>query len=166
MKHAKPLLQKNGTDLTQLIREEVKAQLRRYVMAASREEYINRLTDVLIPALKHHYRVSLAVLNSRTDQVEKWQQQLSGFLDQFADRLQGSIKAKGLDRRKALVQAVKELMEQDASRRRGETALFQRCYKLKMVKPLPDNAHDEFLARVWEMVDIYFPPPRHSTSGD
>jgi hypothetical protein len=57
--------------LARLIHDEVQAQMKRYAMARSREEFINRLTEVLGPALSYYYRRTLAVLNGRTDQVEK-----------------------------------------------------------------------------------------------
>jgi hypothetical protein len=140
-------------ELTQLIREEVKAQMKRYAMAKTRDDFINSLVDVLSPALVHHYRATVALLNNRTDQVEKWQRQEDGFLDQFADRLIKTTKAKGLDRRKAVEQSLKELMERDDARKRYEVLNFQKSYKLKTLTPLPDNAHVEFLARVREIVD-------------
>ncbi len=143
--------------LTRLIREEVKTQMKRYAMAKNREDFINRLVEVLIPALKHHYRAALGILNDRTDQVEKWQQQEDGFLDQFSDRIQEATKAKGLDRRKAVEQALKELMEHDQARVRAETAAFQRTYKLKTLSPLPEQAREDFHARIWEIVNMYFP---------
>jgi hypothetical protein len=145
------------TGLARLIREEVKAQMKRYAMARKRDDFINRLVEVLIPALRHHYRVTLGMLNKRLDQVEKWQQQEEGFLDQFADRLQETTKAKGLDRRKAAEQALKELMENDAGGRRYEAVTFQKSHKLKTLTPLPENAHEDFLVRVREIVDTIFP---------
>lgn len=143
--------------LTRLIQEEVKVQLKRYAMARSREDFINRLVEVLIPALGHHYRVILGTLNNRVDQVEKWQQHQEDFLDQFTDRLQEATKARRLDRRKAVGQASRELMEHDEARRRVETVKFQRAYKLKTLLPLPENAHEDFLARVRELVNTVFP---------
>jgi hypothetical protein len=144
--------------LTQLVREEVKAQMKRYAMAKRREDFINHLVDVLSPALSHHYRVTLGTLNHRTDQVEKWQRQEEGFLDQFADHLVKPTKAKGLDVRKAVRQACKELLQKDDARRRGEITKFQKTYGLKAMKPLPESAHEDFLARVREIVDTLFPP--------
>ena len=143
--------------LTQLIRQEVKAKIKRHAMAKKREDFINRLVDVLIPALRHHYRVALGVRNHRTDQVEKWQEQEDHFFDQFADRIQEITKAKGLDRRKAVDRALKELMEQDAPRVRFETATFQKTYKLKSLEPLSEQVRETFLDRVWEIVDLFYP---------
>src|SRR5438477_13130798 len=97
--------------LARLIQEEVQAQMKRYAMARTREEFINRLTEVLGPALSHFYRYTLATLNHRTDQVEKWQQQEEGFLQQFSERLLEPTKAKKLDRKKAVEQSLKELMQ-------------------------------------------------------
>ena len=93
--------------LTRLIREEVKAQMKRYAMARTRDDFINSLVDVLSPALSHHYRATLGILNGRTDQVKKWQRQQEGFLEQFMERLIKPVKAKGLDRKKAVEQALK-----------------------------------------------------------
>jgi hypothetical protein len=152
-----PMEKQLTTGLARLIREEVKAQMKRYAMARTRDDFINKLVDVLIPGLKHHYRAVLGTLNSRTDQVEKWRQQEEGFLDQFADRLRETTKAKGLDRRKAVEQALKELMENDAPGRRYECLTFQKSYKLKTFTPLPENAHEAFLLRVREIVDTFFP---------
>src|SRR4051794_23840917 len=97
--------------LKQLIREEVKAQMKRSAMARARDEFINSLVDVLSPALSHHYRANLGAVNNRPDQVEKWQAQEAGFLEQFVEQVVKPTKAKGLDRKKALEQALKELME-------------------------------------------------------
>ncbi|MFN4260617.1 MAG: hypothetical protein ACK4RK_15080 [Gemmataceae bacterium] len=141
------------SELTRLIREEVKAQMKRYAMARTRDDFINSLLGVLGPALSHHYRATLGTLNQRTDQVEKWQRQEEGFLEQFADRLIEPTKAKGLDRRQAVEQAVKELLQTDVLRRRKESNTFQKSYKLKKLIPLPENAHEEFLSHVWELVD-------------
>ena len=147
-------MEKQSTvQLARMIREEVKVQMKRYVMSRRRDKFINKLVDVLIPAVKHHYRAVLGTLNNRTDQVEKWRQQEDGFLDQFADRLLQNTKAKGLDRRKAVEKALKELMENDLSGRRYETATFQKSYKLKTLTPLPENAHEDFLSRVRDIVD-------------
>ena len=143
--------------LTQLIREEVKAQMKRYAMARTREDFINQLVDVLSPALSHYYRATLGSLNHRTDQVEKWQHQEEEFLDQFADRLIKPTKAKGLDRKKAAAQAVKEMLEHDEARRRIESLRFQKAYKLKALTPLPEDAHERFLVRVREIVNAIFP---------
>jgi len=151
-------MQKQSTSgLTRLIREEVKAQMKRYAMARTRDDFINNLVEVLIPGLAHHYRATLGMLNKRTDQVEKWQRQEDRFLDRFAQRLREKTKAKGLDRRKAAEQALKELMENDAAGRRYEAVTFQKSYKLKTVVPLPENTHDEFLARVREIVEMMLP---------
>jgi hypothetical protein len=148
---------RNAGILSHLIRDEVKAQMKRYAMAQKRENFVNRLVEVLIPALKHHYRAALGILNDRTDQVEKWRRHEDAYLDQFDDRLQEATKARGLDRRKAVAQALRELMEHDGARRRGESASFQRAHGLKTLKPLPDEAHEEFLARVREIVDRLYP---------
>ena len=151
-------MQKQGDAiLTGLIRQEVRTQMKRYAMAKSREDFINRLVEVLIPALRHHYRAALGAQNHRTDQIERWQQQTDGFLDQFTDRLQEATKAKGLDRRKAVEQAIKELLEHDEPRVRSEALTFQRMYKLKTVTPIPAQVREEFLNRVWDIVNDYFP---------
>src|SRR5437879_4702294 len=86
--------------VARMIREEVKAQMKRYAMAKTREAFINSLVDELVPALRHHYRSTLGTINDRSDQVEKWRQQEEGFLDQFLTELQKPTKAKGLDVRK------------------------------------------------------------------
>jgi hypothetical protein len=143
--------------LTQLIREEVKAQMKRYAMARTRDEFINNLVDFLSPALSHHYRATLGILNKRTDQVEKWQRQEEGFLEQFTDRLLKPVKAKGLDRKKAVEQALKELMENDDKRKRIESLTFQKTYKVKKLTPLPESAHEDFLSQVREIVNAIFP---------
>jgi hypothetical protein len=142
--------------LAQQIKDEVSSQMKRHAMAKSREDFINRLVEVLIPALRHHYRVALGTLNNRTDQLDKWSQQEEGFLDQFTDRLQEVTKAKGLDRRKAVEQAVKELMEHDDARVRGESTTFQQAYKLKTLAPISEQVREEFLTRVWKIVNTYF----------
>ena len=59
-------------------------------------------------------------------------------------------KAKGLDRRKAVEQAVKELMESDDAAIRYESKTFQRAYKLKTLNPLAENSHESFIDDVWE----------------
>lgn len=143
--------------LAQLVREEVTAQMKRYAMARTREEFINAINDVLGPALFHHYRVVLGTINNRTDQVKKWQRQEDGFLRQFMDLLVKPIKAKGLDPKKAVEQSLKEIMQKDVAVRRKETLDFQRTYKLKTLVPLPENAHEEFFARVRETVNEIFP---------
>jgi hypothetical protein len=143
--------------LAKQIKDEVRIQMKRLAMAKSREDFINRLVEVLIPALRHHYRVTLGTINNRTDQVDKWSQQEAGFLDQFSDRLQEVTKAKGLDRRKAVDQALKELWEHDDARVRLELSTFQRTYKLKTLAPIPELARAEFLARVMEIVNMIFP---------
>lgn len=99
----------------------------------------------------------LAVLNARTDQVEKWRRQKEKFLQQFAIRLVMPLKSKKLDRKKAVEQSLKEVMETDALRRRVESLTFQKTYRLKKLYPLPENAHEEFLAEVRAMVDEVFP---------
>lgn len=143
--------------LARLIQEEVKAQMKRYAMAKTREAFINPLVDELAPALTHSYRAMLGTLNSRTDEVEKWRQQESGFLSQFSIQLVKPTKAKSLDVRKAVEQALKELMQKDDARRRIETSTFQQNYKLTKVVALPENAHEEFLTRVREIVATMFP---------
>jgi hypothetical protein len=143
--------------LSRLIQQEVRAQMKRFAMAKSREDFINRLVEVLIPALRHHYRAALGVHNQRTDQVDKWRQEEDDFLDQFADRLQEVTKAKKLDRRKAVEHAIKELLEHDEARARFETVAFQKTYKLKTLTPVPPEAREEFLLRVREIVDAIFP---------
>jgi TPP-dependent indolepyruvate ferredoxin oxidoreductase alpha subunit len=148
---------KNSTaGLHQLIQDEVKAQLKRYAMAKRRDDFINSLVEVLIPALTHHYRATLGIINQRTDQVEKWQHQEEGFLDQFSDRLRLPTRAKGLDITRAVQQALRELFQKDRAGRRVETRKFQKSYNLKTVVPLPENAHEDFLERVQEIVDIFF----------
>lgn len=131
--------------------------MKRYAMAKTREEFINSLNAVLSPALSHHYRVLLGILNNQTDQVEKWKKQEEGFLRQFMDRLVEPTKAKGLDRRKAVEQSLKEVMQTDAPRRRAESLDFQRTYKLKTLTPLPESAHEAFLVRVREIVNEVYP---------
>jgi predicted transcriptional regulator len=131
--------------------------MKRYAMAKTCEEFINHLEDVLSPALGHHYQAVLGTLNQRIDQVQKWQRQEEGFLRQFMDRLVKPIKAKGMDRKKAVEQALKEVMQTDALRRRVESLDFQRTYKLKTLTPLPEDVHEEFLARVREIVEAILP---------
>ncbi len=143
--------------LVHLIQEEVKAQLKRYAMSKTREAFINSLVDELAPALSHHYRAILGIINNRMDQVEKWQQQAEGFLSQFSIQLVKPTKAKRLDIKKAVEQALKELMQKDDARRRIENSKFQSGYKLKKVISLPENAHEDFLVRVWETVTTMFP---------
>jgi hypothetical protein len=139
------------------VRKEVNSQLRRGAMARTREDFINRLVEVLIPALAHHYRVMLGALNNRTDQLAKWQEHEEDFLDQFADRMFERPKAKGLDRRQAAEKALDEVMDQDAARRRRETSKFTATYQLKKVASLPKDAHEEFLGRVRAIVEEMFP---------
>jgi hypothetical protein len=143
--------------LAKQIKDEVSRQMKRFAMAKSREDFINRLVEVLIPALRHHYRVTLGKINNRTDQVDKWSQQEAAFLDLFSDRLQEATKAKGFDRRKAVDQALKELWEQDDARVRLESSTFQRTYKLKKLIPIPELAREEFLARVMEIGNMIYP---------
>jgi hypothetical protein len=152
-----PMEKQRKASLAQMIREEVKAQMKRYAMAQARDDFINSLVDVLSPALSHHYRASLGVVNNRTDQVEKWQAQEEGFLEQFAERVVKPTKAKGLDRKKAVQQALKELMENDDKRRRVESLLFQKSYKLQKLNLLPEDVHEDFLARVREIASAIFP---------
>jgi hypothetical protein len=144
--------------LTRLIQAEVREQMKRYAMARRREDFINDLEAVLGPALSHHYRAVLGTLNQRMDQVEKWRHQEQAFLDQFADELVESTKAKGLDRRKAVDQALKELLDFDHLRRRKESRVFEKAHGLKKLIPLPDDAHDDFVARVRELVESIFGP--------
>jgi hypothetical protein len=156
---AMPSIQdRTDTSLARLVQQEVKAQMKRYAMAKTREAFIDSLADELAPGLTHHYRAALALLNGRTDQIDKWRDQEEGFLGQFSIRLARSTKAKGLDKRKAVERACKEVMENDQARKRIETLKFQTSYKLKKVVPLAENAHVEFMTRVWEIVDTMFPP--------
>lgn len=53
--------------------------------------------------------------------------------------------------------ALKELMENDAARVRLESTTFQRAYQLKTLISLPENASEEFLAQVEEIVNAMFP---------
>ncbi len=140
-----------------LIRDEVKAQMKRYAMARTRDEFINSLVDELAPALGHHYRATLGELNRRQDQVEKWRQQEEAFLQQFSLQLLKPTKAKGLNTRKAVDQALTEVMEKDDARRKMETLKFQRTYKLTNLVPLPQGEEQAFAKRVWEVVDELFP---------
>jgi len=143
--------------LAQMVREEVKAQMKRYARAKTRDDFINHLDDVLGPALSHHYRATLGTVNNRTDQVEKWRHQEERFLEEFGDRLVEPTKAKGLDRRKAAEQALKELMQTDTLRRRKESLTFQKSYSLKKLTPLPDDAYEPFVARVREIINAIIP---------
>ncbi|MCS6978386.1 MAG: hypothetical protein NZM31_15460 [Gemmatales bacterium] len=131
--------------------------MKRYAMAKSREEFVNSLNSVLGPALKHHYRIRLGVLNHCLDQVPKWERQKEELLEQFVDRLLEPTKARHLDRRKAVEQSLKEVLEADEARRRSEQALFQRAYRLKKLVPLPRDAHESFVAQVRELVNETFP---------
>jgi hypothetical protein len=126
-------------------------------MARNREDFINRLVEVLLPALAHHYRAMLATLNDRTDQLAKWQRQEEEFLDQFADRMLERTKAKGLDRIAASERALEEIMDHDDARRRAEVAKFLKAYKVKKIVPLPKEAHEVFLAKVRALVIERFP---------
>lgn len=65
-----------------------------------------------------------------------------------------------LDVEKAVKQALKELMQKDDARRRIETAKFTRSHKLSRTVPLPEDAHEEFFEKVWEIVDTMFPSRR------
>ncbi len=143
--------------LARLVHAEVQTQLKRYATARTREAFINHLVDVLSPALGHCYRYTLGIINHRTDQIEKWQRQEEGFLEQFADRLIEPTKAKGLDRKKAVEQALKEMMQTDQMRRRKESVTFQKTYKLATLVPLPENAHENFFTRVGDIVQVIFP---------
>jgi hypothetical protein len=144
-----------ATLIREQVKKEVRAQLRKAAMARTREEFINRLVEVLLPALSHYYRGMLATLNQHTDQLEKWQEHEEHFLDQFRVRLLERTKAKGLDRAAAAEQALEEIMDHDTAHRRGETARFQRTYKLKKVVCLPEDAHDEFLEKVRSIIKEY-----------
>ena len=73
------------------------------------------------------------------------------------DILPKPTKAKGLDRRKAVEQSLKEIMQTDALRRRIESLDFQKTYKLKTLLPLPEDTHEDFLARVREIVNAILP---------
>lgn len=146
-----------GGELARLIQREVKAQMRRYAMARTREEFINALVDELAPALAHHYRVVLGTLNQRTEQVQKWREQEEKFLEEFATQLLKPTKAKGLNVRKAVEKALEELREKDDARRRIETATFQKAHKLRSVIVIPESAREEFDERVWEIVETMFP---------
>jgi hypothetical protein len=139
------------------VRQEVKSQLKRAAMAHRRDDFINRLVEVLNPALSHHYRSQLATLNERTDQLAKWQEQEENFLDQFSVRILDRTKAKGLDRIEAAHQALEEIMDHDDARRRGETSKFLKAYKLKKLVPLPKDAHESFLAKVEAIMTEMFP---------
>jgi hypothetical protein len=150
-------MQKQKTQLMRLIQQEVRRQMKQQVMAKTREDFINSLSDACSPALEHYYRYTLGKLNNRHDQVEKWQQHEEQFLSQFQTELLKATKAKRLDRRKAVETALEEIIENDAARRRGVTAKFQTTYKLDKLVPLPEDAHEAFVARVWEIVDTMFP---------
>jgi hypothetical protein len=139
------------------IKREVRLQLRRAAMARTREDFVNRLVEVLIPALAHYYRIMLATFNNRTDQVDKWTEQEQEFLDQFEDRLQERTKAKGLNRVECAETALDELMDQDVARRRRETTKFASACKLKRIVPLPKDAHHAFIKSVREIVSEMFP---------
>ena len=62
---------KNSTtiDIHELVQKEVKAQLKRYAMAKRRDDFINSLVDVLIPALVHHYRSRLGAINQEMNRM-------------------------------------------------------------------------------------------------
>ena len=126
-------------------------------MARTREDFINRLVEVLIPALAHHYRATLGTLNNKTDQVAKWREQEEGFLDQFANRVLERTKAKGLDRKAAVERALEEMLDQDSAARRGETSKLQRAYELQKLVPLPKDAHHGFIKKVRTIVSEMFP---------
>jgi hypothetical protein len=143
--------------VAEMVQREVKTQLRRYAMARTREEFINALVDELAPALAHHYRALLDEANERTAQVAKWRDQEDKFFEEFAIQLLKPTKAKALNVRRAVEQAVKELLQKDDARRRIETLTFQKAHKLKNVTPLPEDARAEFLQRVWEIVDAVYP---------
>jgi len=146
------------TDLIRTeVRREVRAHLRRTAMARNREEFINRLVEVLIPALTHHYRATLATLNNKTDQVAKWREHEEDFLDQLRIRMRERTKAKGLDRMAAADRALEEMMDHDDAGRRAETSKFQATYKTQKTIPLPKDAHQEFIGRVREILNDMFP---------
>jgi hypothetical protein len=149
--------ERTETSLGRLVQQEVKAQMKRYAIARTREDYINSLTEVLGPALSHFYRCKLAVLNRRTDQHDKWRDQQDGFLQEFAERLMDPTKARKLDRKKAVEKALKELLQTADGRKRRESLVFQRSYKLKTLEPLPDTIQAEFESSVWEIVDTIVP---------
>ena len=142
--------------IREYVKKEVRAQLQRAAMARTREDFINRLVEVLIPALSHYYRAMIATLNDRTDQVGKWQEHEEDFLDQFQTRMFERTRAKGLDRKAAAEKALEEMMDQDPAHRRGETSKFQRTYKLKKVVPLPKDAHEGFIEKVRGMLAEMF----------
>jgi hypothetical protein len=144
-----------ATLIREQVKKEVRAQLRRSAMSRTREDFINRLVEVLLPALNHYYRCMLATLNQHTDQLEKWQEHQEDFLDQFRVRLMERTKAKGLDRPKAAERALEEILDQDIGHRRGESAKFQRTYKLKKLVPLPEDAHEGFLEKVRDIIKEY-----------
>jgi hypothetical protein len=151
-------MQKQKTKpLSRLVQEEVQKQLKRLEMSWTRQQFVNRLVEVLIPALKRHYRAVLGTLNSRVDQIEEWQKHEADYLSEFTDRLRAPTKAKGLNVRKAVDQALRELMQKDEAGRRIESRHFQATHKLDKLVPLPEDAHEAFLARVWEIVDTMFP---------
>jgi hypothetical protein len=138
------------------VRREVKTQMRRTAMSRTREDSINRLVEVLMPALMHHYRVLLATLNGRTDQKAKWEEQEEGFLDEFRLRLRQRTRAKGLDRRAAAEKAMEEMMDHDKAGRRAEAAKFRKTYNLKKVVPLPQDAHEGFIEKIGAIVGDMF----------
>jgi hypothetical protein len=126
-------------------------------MAYSREQHINSMESALSGAIRHYYRVKLAALNAKTDQVEKWQQHEEQFLGQFVDALTHELKGKR-DRRKAAAQALQELQSQNLARQRGETAQFEATYKIDVVKSLPADVDEGFFVKVRQIVDYYYPP--------
>jgi hypothetical protein len=145
-----------ATLIREQVRKEVRAQLRRMAMSRTRDDFINRLVEVLNPALAHYYRIMLANLNGHTDQAAKWQEHQEDFLDQFASRMFDRTKAKGLDRKEAANKALEELMDHDAARRRRETSKFAATYKLKKIVPLPKDAHEGFMGNIRGLVDDMF----------
>ncbi len=126
-------------------------------MARNREEFVNRLVEVLLPALTHHYRAMLGTLNNRTDQVAKWREHEEDFLDQFRVRMRERTKAKGLNRLAAAEKALEEIMDHDDAGRRAEISKFQTTYKMQKVVPLPKDAHHEFIAKVRGILNDLFP---------
>jgi len=138
------------------VKKEVRDQLRRAAMARTREDFSNRLVEVLMPALRHYYRAMLGILNERTDQVDQWEEHEQAFLDQFEDRMSERTRAKGLDRRAAAEKAFEEMMDHDAAHRRVEAAKFQKAHKLKKVVPLPEDAGEGFINKVKGIVEELF----------
>ena len=146
------------SELVRLVKEEVRAQMKRYATTRIREDFINALNDELGPAVHYHYRLVLGAVNKCRDQVKKGQRQKDSFLQEFMNVLIKPIRSKGLDRKKAAEQSLKEIMHKDASRRRMVTLNFQKTYNLKTLTPLPLDAHEEFLTQVREITDQILQP--------